>query len=382
VGEFQRVVRNVKQQCNDAPTDAAKNQVKRRAVRALESAGFDDETYSSDADAPQRKKEFPFITARDLSLVRHAETEWPIDGFAAKGGISMVVGKPKVGKTTLALGMGKSLVDGANFVGRSTRKSGLVAIVEQPQASYHQALERAGLLDSEDVVLLFWSDVIGKRWAEVAAAATEECIRRGFDVLLVDTLHQVAGLVGDRENNAGDCLSAVQPLQEAAAKDLAVLFTWHERKGGGEISDAGRGSSAVAGAVDVILSLRMLGGNHKPTLREIRSLSRFAETPGEMVIELEGDRWVDRGTSKAIAKQEARKQILDALPLAEESAPNFEELMSRLEEGVKPTVAREMLKDLSGTGEIRRLGKGVRNNPFRYLAPVPEPEGNGRSAYL
>jgi len=370
VSEFQRVVANVKRQWQDAQTEAERSQVRQRAVRALVGAGFDTEIHSSDGGRTQRTKEIKFITARDLALESHEKTEWSVEGFAAKGAVTMLFGKPKVGKTTFALGMCKSLVAGDRFLERPVIRSGFVSVVEQPRASYFQALELAGLLERDDAVFLFWTDVIGVSWSKIAKAATEECLRRGHDVLLIDTLHQVAGLVGDKENNAGDCLSAVQPLQEAAAAGLTVLFTWHERKGGGEISDAGRGSSAVAGAVDTILQIQGMGGNHRPTLRKIQSLSRFAETPKDLVVELEGQLWVPRGTTTALAKKEARERILDLLPSNEEAAPDFDQVFESLDGAVGKTLTRETLKELSDGGAVKRIGAGKKGDKYRYYATV------------
>lgn len=47
-------------------------------------------------------------------------------------------------------------------------------------------------------------------------------------------------------------LEVIGPLQEALAADIAVVLSRHERKAGGELSDAGPGSSAFSGSADVI----------------------------------------------------------------------------------------------------------------------------------
>jgi hypothetical protein len=94
------------------------------------------------------------------------------------------------------------------------------------------------------------------------------------------TLPQWAGIHGDGENSAGEALAAMAPLQEAASQHhLAVVIARHERKSGGDVGNSGRGSSAFAGAVDIVLSLRRPEGNTRPTLRVIHALSRFDETP-------------------------------------------------------------------------------------------------------
>src|ERR1700751_5262060 len=94
--------------------------------------------------------------------------------------------------------------------------------------------------------------------------------------VVVDTLPQFACLKGDSENNAGDALAAMHPLLRAAADGIGVILTRHERKSGGEVGDSGRGSTALAGAVDIVLSLRRPEGNANKTHRLLQALSRFS----------------------------------------------------------------------------------------------------------
>src|SRR5438552_1509914 len=124
-------------------------------------------------------------------------------------------------------------------------KTPVVYLTEQPKPSFRQTLAKAHLLDRTDLSILFWHDVMALPWPVVARAAIEECKKRNAKLLVVDTGPQFAKLVGDSENNAGDAYGAMQPLQEAVAAGIAVIIVWHERKGGGDVSDAGRGSSAV-----------------------------------------------------------------------------------------------------------------------------------------
>ena len=93
-------------------------------------------------------------------------------------------------------------------------------------------------------------------------------------------LPQFAGLKGDGENSATAVLVAMQPLQEAAARyNLAVVMVRHERKSGGEVGDAGRGSTAFAGAADIVVSIRRAEGNSRPTIRELMLLAGSMRPP-------------------------------------------------------------------------------------------------------
>jgi hypothetical protein len=129
---------------------------------------------------------------------------------------------------------------------------------------------------------------------------------------VVDTIGQFAGLTGSSENDAGAALAAVQPLQVAAAHGIAVVIVQHERKSGGDPADAARGSSAIGGAVDIIVSVRRPEGKSKPTVRLLQSVSRYDQTPAELVVELTADGYVALGEPGDLAERQAREAILSA----------------------------------------------------------------------
>jgi hypothetical protein len=236
-------------------------------------------------------------------------------------------------------------------------------------------LERANLEDQDDVVVLHWYDTAGFEWPEVAQAAIAHAFTIGAGLLIVDTLGQFAGIKGDGENNAGAAQEAMKPLQEAAAKGLAVGFTRHERKGGGEVGESGRGSSAFGGAVDIILSIRRAEGNTRPTVRVIESLSRFDETPDKLVIELTKDGYRSLGDASAFAEKEAMSGIVELLPTKEENAMPTADVLDHLkEQDIKRTVANEALVKLANSRTIVKIGKGKRGDPYRYYKPTPDGE--------
>jgi rubrerythrin len=189
----------------------------------------------------------------------------------------------------------------------------------------------------------------------------------GAVLLVVDTLPQFAGLKGDAENNSGAALEAIAPLQLAAANGLAVLIIRHDRKGGGEVGDSARGSSAFAGAVDVVLQIQRGEGNARPSIRVINALSRFSETPDQLMIELTDSGYVALGDKTAVAADEAREALQKAAPTSEGAALTEKDLLEMTE--VKRTVAQEALRSLVDAGVLLRIGEGKRGSPYRYWKP-------------
>lgn len=306
-----------------------------------------------------------FRTGAEIAAESSSETNWIARPFVAAGSLTELGGKIKAaGKTTFVTQLVRAVLDGKPFLGQPTTKTPVVYLTEQPPASFRVAMARAGLLGRDDFVVLSWNQTLGLSWDVVVRMAVEECKRRGSRLLVVDTLAQFARLEGDSENNSGDALQAMEPLQQAAAEGLAVIVVRHERKSGGPVGDSGRGSSAYGGAVDVVLSLRRPEGKHRKTVRLLAGISRFDELPDELVIELVGGDYISLGTAADLAAREAEEAILAAVPASEDEAVTLKELLEG--SNVKRTTAQRVIDDLVATGRLVKTGKGKRGDPIKY----------------
>jgi Bifunctional DNA primase/polymerase, N-terminal/AAA domain/Primase C terminal 1 (PriCT-1) len=325
------------------------------------------------------RKTLLFKTARQVAEETPAQVDWIARPYLAKGAITEVDGKIKAaGKTTFVSHQVAAIVDGKPFMGEPTSKTKVVWLTEQSGPTFRKVLERANLTDRDDVVVVHWHDAMGMEWADVARAATAKAFDIGAGLLIVDTLGQFAGIRGDGENSAGAAQEAMQPLQEAAAKGLAVEFTRHERKGGGEVGESGRGSSAFGGAVDVIMTIRRGEGNTRPSVRIVEALSRFDQTPDKVVIELTDKGYRNLGNASAFAEKEAQDAIVEILPASAEHALPTSDVLDQVgKQGVKRTVGTEALARLVESGTIERLGKGQKGSPYRYYKPTPEDRPGG-----
>ena len=246
-----------------------------------------------------------------------------------------------------------------------TRKTPVVYLTEQNETSLREGLKRTGLLGREDFVVLYFKDIGGFQWSSVAHAAVQECKRRKAKLLVVDTLTQFAGIAGDGENNAGDALAAMRPLQQAAAEGISVLVIRHERKSGGTVGDSGRGSSAFGGAVDIVLSLRRPEGNHKRNVRLLQALSRFGETPEQQLIELADEGYRSLGEPGDVATEQERLDIIAAMPTEKKNALAIEALCDATD--MSRAQLQRRLDELLNDGKIRKTGKGRKGDAFRYF---------------
>lgn len=307
-------------------------------------------------------------TAAEIAAEGPAKPDWIAAPWWARGATTELDGRLKGGKTTLLFDMVACVLDGRAFLGVPTTKSAIVYLTEQQPDSFRAQLVSAGLHGRDDLHVLYWHDARGVEWPAVVDAAIAKCEAVGALGFIVDTLGPWARVRGDSENDAGAALEAVAPLLYAASHRLGVLVSRHERKGGGEVGESGRGSSAYSGAVDVVLALKRPEGQVKPSVRVIHALSRFSETPDTLVIERTADGYIAIGDQATVATSEARTALLAVAPSDEGSALTEKELFTLLPAAVKRTSARTALSQLHAEGEYRRLGLGVKGNPFRYWA--------------
>jgi hypothetical protein len=318
---------------------------------------------NKDAVEKERKK-LTFRTGLQIANETPAEVPWIISPYVAAGAITEIDGKVKLaGKTTFVTHFVNAVLDGSPFLDQPTKKTNVVYLSEQPIVTFRAAMARAGLLGRKDFTVLFWAESMGTPWPVIAEAAIEKCKQVGAKMLVIDTLPQFAGLVGESENNAGDALKALMPLQKAAAEGIAVVIVRHERKSGGAVSDSGRGSSAFAGGVDVILLLRRPPGNHPRNVRQIESVSRF-ENSDDLLIELTDAGYRSLGPASDAAKNQAAADLLSAIPKSKKKAATIEQLIEAT--GRSRVYVQGLLDKLMKAGEISRSGEGHKGSPFKY----------------
>ncbi len=319
--------------------------------------------------APQRLPEhtLPFVTAEDLANALESQPSYVQEPYLVSGASTLLSAKVKTGKTTLALAMIKAIRAGAPLLGFPPGKRGpVILLTEQGRQSLREALRRAGLLDDRDLHILFWNQVATKPWSEVVAQVVKKAAELEAVALVVDTIHQWSGLTGDQENSSGSTLEAVKPLQLAAATGLSVLIVAHDRKSGGEVGDTARGSSALPGAVDIVLSLRRVKGLPS-SVRKIEAISRFDDTPAELTIELTDDGFISRDSSRASAEDKAALVLLKILPSDERGSIDMDALQEQLKpQGISRTSIQGALTTLAAEGKCCRKGEGKRNKPFLY----------------
>lgn len=333
--------------------------------------GSGNPTYRKDfgISSPRTSVEIEWATATGVAAMEDEEINWYVHGLVGAGLLTELDGKAKqAGKTTLVLDLVHAILHGEEFLGQATRYTPVIYLTEQSGPSFKRNLSRAGLLDRDDLYILFWNRAVGHKWDTIIASVRDKAQQEKAGLVVVDTLAQFSGIRGDDENKSGSAMQTMEPLQAATQDGLAIVTSRHDRKSGGEVGDSGRGSSAYVGVVDVVLHLQRLTSdrteNHRQRLLE--SISRFEETPEQLLIEYVPGTDGERNTFRAVGDMGVVKNaLLDAdilanLPVGHvDEAPEFDELRKDL--GMREIDVRRRLNTMVRDGLVEYFGR-----PRRY----------------
>ena len=298
----------------------------------------------------------PFAPLDEVLANVPSEPEWLWQGYLAPGSLTLLAGRPKVGKSTLLFGLLEALRTGAAFAGRSTMQASAVLLSEERHGTLKQKAERFSL---GAVDLLMAHDATDRPWEEVVAQAAIRCLETSATLLLVDTLPAWARIPADGENAAGAVLAAVAPLQEAASSGLAVWAAAHQRKSGGEYGEAVRGSNALTGAADIVLELERHGDG---AIRVLRAVSRYESTPAELVLELTERGYEPRDSLASVREVDERRRLIETLETAASwlTAADLSDATD-----IPESTVRKRLNALP-EGTVERRGAGRRNDPYSF----------------
>jgi 5S rRNA maturation endonuclease (ribonuclease M5) len=303
-----------------------------------------------------------FLSPDELRASAPSEPPWRWHGYVATGALTVLAGKPKAGKSTLSLALGHAIcVRAPTFLGHPIDGGPVVYVSEEGTATLaHKLLNGDLRIATRETV---WPR---PAWPALVEAARGEASRVGACLLVIDTFAFWAGLPPEAEKDAGAMQSAMEPLIAGATTGLAVLLVVHARKGGGEDGEAVRGSSALAGAADIVLELERVGSD-SPRQRKLLALSRYPQTPAVLVVEHDPGlgAWsvVGEGTDRADARDIAsRRALLDTLEYdADLTRAELEEAT-----GKKSREWHSTLEKLIDDGLVARSGAGKKGDAYRY----------------
>ena len=280
---------------------------------------------------------------------------WVVEDLLPSGGFSIMVAKPKVGKSTLARQLALAVARGEPFLGRNTVKGGVLYVsLEEKRQEVKNHFKIMAANGTEDL-----SVYVGSAPEEAYKWLEDEVERQRPILIIIDTLFRFAR-VADL-NDYAKTIAALDPLLTLARTHSAHLMgIHHARKSPGDGADTTLGSTAIFGTVDTAVVLKRTEGK-----RTIETQQRYGVDmePTVLVFDPASKITTLGGTKEEDDTKNVENAIMEYLKSAKE--PVSESVIDGEVEG-KTIFKRAALRRLLSKGEVMRTGGGKRGDPFLY----------------
>jgi len=343
--------------------DAADAMAKERDVCGMISAAI---PFEPPADSAPKNGPRLFTAAEILDLENSAGPEWIVEGLLSCGGLSVLAGRPKAGKSTFARVLAVAVAQGRPFLGRAVRQGPVILMSLEGQVrDVARSLGQLGLRPEDPLFVATGGDL--KQVIEWAKSHRPILV-------VIDTLGKLLKIRDFADY--GPVLEALGGALALAREFGAhVLLLHHAPKGSDSRDpvDAPLGSVAISGTADTILHLK----KRPDGTRTLAAIQRVGEELPESVVVLREDGWLELvGTKTEIQARQGAGMILDFL------RTHGEATRQEILEGIQGEAAAKVraLDLLVREGRVVRTGTGKRGDPFRFtLASTdgdpPDPEG-------
>jgi hypothetical protein len=304
----------------------------------------------------------PFLNALPLNefLAREiVQQPWIVDELISVGGMAMLYGKPKAGKSCLGRDLAFCIATGEPFLGRKTQKGRVLYLaLEESPIDLHQKWSRMAVPAECAANLHLYTDGPVKRTD--AIANLEEAVLQ-FDptVIMIDTLFRFIK-IGD-ENSYSQSTEAMDPLLKIAReRNIAMIGLHHERKMGGDNGDGMLGSTGFFGSVDVAIKVdkaadgtRYVSSDHRMGTPLSKSALNMEPETGRLAIGRTSDELSITAMIDRIVAVLARHGGAMTRSELEQAA------------GGNKNVFTMAIRNLPAS-RVKKLGSGKRGDPYIY----------------
>ncbi len=264
------------------------------------------------------KQAFRFNTIPWSELVGAVEPEldFLIEDILPSGNLIILAGKPKLGKSLLALQMALCVSLDTPLWDKEVKNGGALLIsTEDGHIRLKKRIWRmVGDPDNHNPDCHFYVNnciLTDIRVMDALRGKVEELKPR---LVILDPL---INLFQGKELNSGEHMNAIlRPLQELGRESGAcILVVHHTRKTGGENPvDIIQGSITISGVADGILILKTLQGADRQRRATLDAILKDAEAPNRIVLRLnERLRWEIEGDYDEVITKSLKDQVIETL---------------------------------------------------------------------
>jgi hypothetical protein len=272
------------------------------------------------------------ITARELCTMTFKPLKFIVPGILPEG-LTILAGRPKIGKSWLTLLVGIAVANGVEALGQDyglTKPTNgevlYLALEDGPRRLQRRMTKILGSARPENWPARLHLQTSWRRFyqggiEDIRAWYADEKAKGNTPILIIiDTLARVRPPASPKQSpyqNDHDALAGLQKLSEELG--LAIVVTHHDRKmAADDVFDTLSGTLGLTGAVDTILVLTKKG--QERTLH-VRGRDIEEEAALAMNFNVADCRWSVAGTDaqrQEKAQSEGRRRVLEALQAAPE----------------------------------------------------------------
>ena len=325
-----------------------------------------------------RRKAYPVVWGEQgLAATGRPTASWLWQGYLAPGAVTLLTSWWKAGKTTLLSVLLSKLKTGGQLAGLPVTPGRALILTEESPDLWSRRSRQLAFGDHHGWICRpFQGKPRQADWLNLLDQILDLHRERGLSLVAIDPL--AAFLPGRTENDAATMLEGLAPLQRLTSVGLSVCGLHHPRRAKSPAGRAARGSGALPSFADILIEMRWYRrAAEQDRRRRLIALSRFPETPRQLVIEwtADGTDYLGHGT---FLEEELASHWDNLRLILERAWEKFtrEDILQRWpsEPVPSPTTLNRWLELAVAQGLVRKDRTGHRQDPFRYWLPAKEDE--------
>ena len=296
---------------------------------------------------------------------------WIIGGLIPRHGLTLMVGDPKVGKSTLLMSILQSMQEGTPWCGQPVVVQPAWIFTDEGPHTLAEAMLQAAprlpkILSNSMHKFLLRSDWEGS-WPGLCASITNDVVALqeadlpGPTLIVIDVFGSWSDI--ERINDYAEASAAMRPAKDLRdATGCAVLLIHHGRKErGGSLVNRALGSTALTAQADQILSISKPGGDVPSTARDIEVTGRFRIDGDVTRVELVG------GEGYQISEgRDPRNALLSLFANVPGTELSGTEIIKARPQWMGEGRARKIIRELVDTGTLATNGEAKNSSKMRY----------------
>ena len=300
-------------------------------------------------------------TAADLLAAEFPPATCVVDDLVPMG-LTILAGRPKIGKSWLLLQIAIACGTGGMVLGRKVERCKvLVLALEDSPRRLRDRLQKLGCPPDADITFLTEFPSLQRQGA---VRLLEEIETQGYKLVIIDTYARFAAIrKAEDEQTAGQLMGGLQ--QKALHAGIAILVSDHHRKAaaGGvqDVIDDVSGNSVKTGVLDAVLGLYRQRGQVnaelKVTGRDIEDNELSVRFDKQLAC------WQFVGNADDVRSNSLQATILDAMMGNFGGSATVSDIARFLGKG-QPNIYAEM-QELYAAGRVVKGPKQGREVPYR-----------------